>query len=253
MSLRPKTCQMVPTTFHGMSSGSAIRTRQTATLQPLRGMRQRDDDAERHLDREDDARRRGGCAARSRGSGCRDRWCRRALLEPADAVPEELVVPEGVLDRIVDHRHQRDDRREGDDGEHRQDEEPGAVVERLVHQRASPGDEGAVGIDVDLARVEDHAASSPARRASSGARRGDRRAGERDAGDAAGAEVVDAPQLHRQAGAGRRAGEFGPDADLDRLPQARRDSRGRAAITASPTRAGRPRPRPSSGSCPASR
>ena len=38
MSPRPKICQMVPTTFHGMSSGRAISTRQSATLQPLRGM-----------------------------------------------------------------------------------------------------------------------------------------------------------------------------------------------------------------------
>ncbi len=38
MSLRPKICQMVPTTFHGMSSGSAISTRQTGTPQPLLGM-----------------------------------------------------------------------------------------------------------------------------------------------------------------------------------------------------------------------
>ena len=50
------------------------------------------------------------------------------VLEPADAIPEELVIAEGVLHRIVHHRHDRQDRREGDDGEDRQDEEPGAVV-----------------------------------------------------------------------------------------------------------------------------
>ena len=36
--MRPKTCQIVPTTFHGMSSGSAISTRQVGTPQPERGM-----------------------------------------------------------------------------------------------------------------------------------------------------------------------------------------------------------------------
>lgn len=38
MSTRPKTCQMVPTTFHGIRSGSAIRTRQTGTPRPFFGM-----------------------------------------------------------------------------------------------------------------------------------------------------------------------------------------------------------------------
>ena len=38
MSTRPNTCQIVPTTFHGMSSGSAISTRQTGTPQPFFGM-----------------------------------------------------------------------------------------------------------------------------------------------------------------------------------------------------------------------
>jgi hypothetical protein len=35
------------------------------------------------------------------------------FLEPVGAGPEELVVAEGVLHRIVDDRHQRDDGREG--------------------------------------------------------------------------------------------------------------------------------------------
>ena len=38
MSGRPKICQMVPTTFHGISSGSARITRQAATRQPSRGI-----------------------------------------------------------------------------------------------------------------------------------------------------------------------------------------------------------------------
>ncbi len=38
MSGRPKICQMVPTTLNGISSGSARITRQTATVQPSRGI-----------------------------------------------------------------------------------------------------------------------------------------------------------------------------------------------------------------------
>ena len=38
MSPRPNTCQMVPTTFHGMSSGSAISTRHADAQTPLRGI-----------------------------------------------------------------------------------------------------------------------------------------------------------------------------------------------------------------------
>ena len=38
MSERPKICQMVPTTFHGISSGSARMIRQAATRQPSRGI-----------------------------------------------------------------------------------------------------------------------------------------------------------------------------------------------------------------------
>ena len=38
MSGRPKICQIVPTTFHGISSGSARITRQAATVQPSRGI-----------------------------------------------------------------------------------------------------------------------------------------------------------------------------------------------------------------------
>ena len=44
-----------PTTFHGISSGSAIRTRQTETQGPLRRHAQRDGEAERHLDQQHDA------------------------------------------------------------------------------------------------------------------------------------------------------------------------------------------------------
>lgn len=38
MSTRPKICQMVPTTFHGISSGRDIRTRQKLAQNPFFGM-----------------------------------------------------------------------------------------------------------------------------------------------------------------------------------------------------------------------
>src|SRR5690606_24822991 len=45
--------------------------------------------------------------------------------EPVGAGPEERVVSERILNRIIHHRHQRYDRREGDQQQDRQDEEPG--------------------------------------------------------------------------------------------------------------------------------
>ena len=38
MSTRPKICQIVPTTFHGISNGSDIRTRQKLDQKPDFGM-----------------------------------------------------------------------------------------------------------------------------------------------------------------------------------------------------------------------
>ena len=54
MSGAPKMFQMAPTTFHGISSGSAISTRQTDT-RAARGIAERDRDAERDLDHQHDA------------------------------------------------------------------------------------------------------------------------------------------------------------------------------------------------------
>ena len=67
---------------------------------------QGDGDAERHLDRENDAGKRSVAAAAQRGSAP----SAGSRSNHSDAVPEELVVAERVLDRVVDHRHQRDDR-----------------------------------------------------------------------------------------------------------------------------------------------
>ena len=41
--------------------------------------------------------------------------------------------PEDVLEGVVDHGHQRHDRAERDQHEHRQDQQPGAIVVGLVH------------------------------------------------------------------------------------------------------------------------
>ena len=115
MSPRAKTCQIVPTTFHGISSGSAIRTRQSATVQPSRGIDRATAMPERHLDQEDD-RREQQVAPKSLEEAAAELLRRvEKLLEPADTVPEELVVAEGVLHRIVHHRHHRQDGGKRDD------------------------------------------------------------------------------------------------------------------------------------------
>ncbi len=66
---RPKICQMVPTTFHGISSGSASMTRQGGDAPAFARRRQRHEDAERDLDREHERRRR----ARLRHSAAKKR------------------------------------------------------------------------------------------------------------------------------------------------------------------------------------
>ena len=100
---------MAPTTFHGMSSGSAISTRQTETHGPLRGMA-------------------SAIASPSGTSMARisavNRICRSSAawkrsecstsLEPLHAGPDEDIVAEGLLHRVIDNRHQRNDGVEGD-------------------------------------------------------------------------------------------------------------------------------------------
>ena len=63
MSARVKICQIVPTTFHGISIGSAITT--NAVHRPAASRQaQRDRDAERHLDHEGDEREGEGAKQR---------------------------------------------------------------------------------------------------------------------------------------------------------------------------------------------
>ncbi len=91
------------------------------------------EDAERDLDGEDHGREDQLAAKRiPKAPGMQH------VIEPFDAGPEELVVAERVLHRVVHHRHQRDDRREGDKQKHGKDQEPGLVIDCLFHQAASP-------------------------------------------------------------------------------------------------------------------
>ena len=82
--------------------------------------------------------------------------CRRSVGEdfgePLGADPKALVGAEDVLDRIVDHGHQRDDRGKGDQDQDRKDEEPGAVVLGLHRNTSRAGwakRESEAGLDSD--------------------------------------------------------------------------------------------------------
>ena len=50
------------------------------------------------------------------------------LLKPLRTHPKKLVVAEGILDRIIYYRHQRDDGTYRNKHEHRQDHKPGFIV-----------------------------------------------------------------------------------------------------------------------------
>ena len=56
-------------------------------------------------------------------------------LEPLGADEHAPLGRDDVLHRVVDDRHQRQDRREGDAQDHRQDQQPGLLVDRL-HARS---------------------------------------------------------------------------------------------------------------------
>ena len=96
-------------------------------------------DAERDLDREDQegehqvAHQRALEARAGLGRGIEQ------VLEPAGAVPEEIVLPHRVLNRIVHDRHHRQQRREQDEAQDRHEEEPGPIVPdaRVDHGRRS--------------------------------------------------------------------------------------------------------------------
>ena len=254
MSPRPKICQMVPTTFHGISSGSAISTRQAATRPALARHGQRDDDAERDLDQQDDAGEEQ--VARSQQRRCRSVGSQQ-LLEPVGAVPEELVVAEGVLHRIVDHRHQRDDGREGDD-----QSSTGSTRNQAWLLSACPSGQPPCrparrrrrrGLRPDRTASR---GSPPELAAPRGAIAAIGVAGERDAGDARAAEIVDLAHRRPAVPASRRdeRTNSGRMPSLDLAPS-RQIGAGRGQRDAwSPILARRRRrPRPAGRSCPASR
>ena len=85
---------MAPTTFHGMSSGSAISTRQTETHGPLRGMASAMARPSGTSISENDA----GEEQLAQQRGVEAVGVASTLLEPAHAGPEEDVVAEGLLD-----------------------------------------------------------------------------------------------------------------------------------------------------------
>ncbi len=90
-------------------------------------------DAERHLDQQDDAGKqqlleKGGMKA----------FGMDEFPEPVHADPGKDVVAEGVLDRIVDDGHQRDDGAEGDHEKDGQDHEPGLLIGLFCDHSGSP-------------------------------------------------------------------------------------------------------------------
>mmetsp|Transcript_22313 Transcript_22313/g.35563 ORF Transcript_22313/g.35563 Transcript_22313/m.35563 type:complete len:341 (-) Transcript_22313:331-1353(-) len=85
--------------------------------------RQGDDNAQRHLDDQDQKGEQELPPQRIvKAIGTQD------LLEPAQPFPEKQVVPKGFLHRVIDHRHDRDQRVEGHQQQHRQDKEPRLLV-----------------------------------------------------------------------------------------------------------------------------
>ena len=104
--------------------------------------RQGQRDAERDLDRE-----HGQAEDELADQGTVQILVGQHLREPVGADPDPVGGAEDVLERVVDHGHQRDDRAERDQQEHRQDQEPGAVVLRSCPCPAPSADQPAVGIE----------------------------------------------------------------------------------------------------------
>ena len=94
---------------------------------------QRDQHAERDFDGED-----GGGEGELTAERGVETIGMQDVLEPSDAVEEEDVVAKGLLHGVVDDRHQRDDRVERHQEQHRQHHEPGFVVPGLVHGAQAP-------------------------------------------------------------------------------------------------------------------
>ena len=94
---------------------------------------ERNDDAQRNLDRKDDEGEDEIAPERGmKAFGVED------FVKPFGSGPEELVVAECILHRIIDHGHQRDDGRKSHEQQHRQDHEPGFVVPGFFHGYCPP-------------------------------------------------------------------------------------------------------------------
>ena len=125
MSVRPNTCQMVPTTFQGISSDSAMTTSTADARQPEAGM----DSA---------SRMPSGISMASTASEkpiSQQRAMQFLVLqhggEPFGAHEHAALRRDDVLHRIVDDGHQRQDGRERHAQHHGQDQEPGPVIDRF--------------------------------------------------------------------------------------------------------------------------
>ena len=92
--------------------------------------------AERHLNGEDNAREHEIPAERVKEAAAKISGRVKQFREPADAVPEELVIAECVLNRVVHHRHQRQNGVKGHDDENGKDQEPGAIIDGFVHAQS---------------------------------------------------------------------------------------------------------------------
>ena len=92
----------------------------------------RDKNAERNFNRKDDAREHHLPPKRIPHP-----FAVEHVREPFESRPEKLVVPEGVLHRIIHHGHQRNYGRERHEDEHWQHEKPCFLVDGLVHAIAS--------------------------------------------------------------------------------------------------------------------
>ncbi len=90
---------------------------------PLTGHRQGDDDAQRDFDDQDQEGEQELAA-----KGGVEPFRAQDLFEPVKALPEEHVVAEGFLYRVIDDGHDRDQRVKGHKRQHRQHEEPCALV-----------------------------------------------------------------------------------------------------------------------------
>src|SRR5215217_2226946 len=109
MSRRAKTCQMVPTTFQGISSGSAKTTSEAATPQPRRGM-----DSATAMPSGTSISRQSALNSSVRHSASKKRPPRSvegsssSLNQPVPFQKNSLF-PKGVLHGVVHHRHHRDE------------------------------------------------------------------------------------------------------------------------------------------------